>query len=62
MDYLLNSYASRDEINEMAVNAQSVRLFPLMLLSRCFQMFIDIFQDNKQRLVREFKAIIEVLS
>ena len=51
MDYQLNSFASRYEINEMAVNAQSVRLFPRMLIFRCGpQMFFDIFQDNGQRL------------
>ena len=51
MDYQLNSFASRYEINEMAVNAKNVRLFPLMLIFRCGpQMFFDIFQDNGQRL------------
>ena len=50
MDYQLNPFAPRYEINEMAVNAQSVRLFPLMLIFRCGpQMFFDIFQDNGQR-------------
>ena len=51
MDYQLNPFTPRYEINEMAVNAQSVRLFPLMFIFRCGpQMFFDIFQDNGQRL------------
>ena len=51
LDGLSSQFLCLDEIDEMAVNAQSVRLFPPMLLFRCVpQMFIDIFQDNEQRL------------
>ena len=51
-DGLSAQFLCRDKINDMAVNAQSVCLSrPLMLLFRCGpQMFIDIFQDNGERL------------